>query len=32
VLRHTFDEGTGEARPFRSGYVNAACDETWPST
>jgi predicted metal-dependent enzyme (double-stranded beta helix superfamily) len=32
VLRHTFDEGTGEARPFRSGYVNAACDEAWPST
>jgi predicted metal-dependent enzyme (double-stranded beta helix superfamily) len=25
VLRHTFDEQTGEARPFRSGYVNAAC-------
>jgi predicted metal-dependent enzyme (double-stranded beta helix superfamily) len=25
VLRHTFDEGTGEARPFRSGYVNAEC-------
>jgi predicted metal-dependent enzyme (double-stranded beta helix superfamily) len=27
VLRHTFDEQTGEARPFRSGYVNAACRE-----
>ena len=26
VLRHTYDEGTGEARPFRSGYVNAACE------
>jgi predicted metal-dependent enzyme (double-stranded beta helix superfamily) len=26
VLRHTFDEQTGEARPFRSGYVNAECD------
>jgi predicted metal-dependent enzyme (double-stranded beta helix superfamily) len=26
VLRHTYDERTGEARPFRSGYVNAACD------
>jgi predicted metal-dependent enzyme (double-stranded beta helix superfamily) len=26
VLRHTFDEETGEARPFRSGYVNADCD------
>ena len=25
VLRHTFDERTGEARPFRSGYVNAEC-------
>ena len=27
VLRHTFDEQTGEARPFRSGYVNANCHE-----
>jgi predicted metal-dependent enzyme (double-stranded beta helix superfamily) len=27
VLRHTYDETTGEARPFRSGYVNAACEE-----
>lgn len=26
VLRHTFDDETGEARPFRSGYVNADCD------
>ncbi len=26
VARHTFDEQTGEARPFRSGYVNANCD------
>jgi 3-mercaptopropionate dioxygenase len=26
VLRHTYDEETGEARPFRSGYVNAECD------
>ena len=25
VARHTFDEATGEARPFRSGYVNADC-------
>jgi predicted metal-dependent enzyme (double-stranded beta helix superfamily) len=25
VLRHTYDERTGEARPFRSGYVNAEC-------
>jgi predicted metal-dependent enzyme (double-stranded beta helix superfamily) len=28
VLRHTFDEQTGEARPFRSGYVNADCPPT----
>ena len=27
VLRHTYDEETGEARPFRSGYVNANCEE-----
>ena len=27
VLRHTFDEQTGEATPFRSGYVNAECNE-----
>jgi predicted metal-dependent enzyme (double-stranded beta helix superfamily) len=26
VLRHTYDEETGEAHPFRSGYVNAVCD------
>jgi 3-mercaptopropionate dioxygenase len=25
IWRHTFDERTGEARPFRSGYVNAPC-------
>jgi predicted metal-dependent enzyme (double-stranded beta helix superfamily) len=25
VWRHTFDEQTGAARPFRSGYVNAEC-------
>jgi 3-mercaptopropionate dioxygenase len=25
VWRHVYDEGTGEASPFRSGYVNAAC-------
>jgi predicted metal-dependent enzyme (double-stranded beta helix superfamily) len=31
VLRHTFDSETGEARPFRSGYVNADCDDPWPS-
>jgi predicted metal-dependent enzyme (double-stranded beta helix superfamily) len=27
VLRHTYDETTGQARPFRSGYVNAVCEE-----
>src|SRR6478609_1787322 len=27
ALRHTFDEGSGEAKPFRSGYANAACPE-----
>jgi predicted metal-dependent enzyme (double-stranded beta helix superfamily) len=26
VWRHAFDEGSGEARPFRSGYVNVPCD------
>jgi len=26
VWRHTFDERTGEASPFRSGYVNADCE------
>ena len=26
VARHTFDEDTGEAQPFRSGYVNANCE------
>jgi 3-mercaptopropionate dioxygenase len=26
VWRHTYDEDTGEARPFRSGYVNASCE------
>jgi len=31
VLRHTFDEETGEARPFRSGYVNAECDRDVPA-
>ena len=25
VNRHTYDEHTGEASPFRSGYANAAC-------
>jgi 3-mercaptopropionate dioxygenase len=27
VWRHTYDEASGAARPFRSGYVNVACDE-----
>jgi 3-mercaptopropionate dioxygenase len=26
VWRHAYDDETGEARPFRSGYVNVACD------
>jgi predicted metal-dependent enzyme (double-stranded beta helix superfamily) len=26
VWRHSYDERTGEASPFRSGYVNAACE------
>ena len=25
IERHSFDETTGEARPFVSGYVNAKC-------
>ena len=27
VLRHTYEETTGETRAFRPGYVNAACEE-----
>jgi 3-mercaptopropionate dioxygenase len=27
VWRHTFDAASGEARPFRSGYANVACEE-----
>jgi 3-mercaptopropionate dioxygenase len=27
VWRHTYDELTGEPSPFRSGYVNAACED-----
>jgi 3-mercaptopropionate dioxygenase len=27
VWRHAYDERSGEPRPFRSGYVNVACDE-----
>jgi predicted metal-dependent enzyme (double-stranded beta helix superfamily) len=26
VWRHAYDPDTGEARPFRSGYVNVPCD------
>jgi predicted metal-dependent enzyme (double-stranded beta helix superfamily) len=26
VWRHAYDARSGEARPFRSGYVNVACD------
>ena len=32
VLRHTFDEATGQAQPFRSGYVNAECPERASAT
>jgi 3-mercaptopropionate dioxygenase len=27
VWRHAYDATSGEARPFRSGYVNVACDD-----
>jgi len=27
VWRHAFDPASGEARPFRSGYVNVPCDD-----
>ena len=27
VWRHSFDAASGEARPFRSGYVNVACED-----
>jgi predicted metal-dependent enzyme (double-stranded beta helix superfamily) len=27
VWRHSFDPASGEAKPFRSGYVNVACEE-----
>jgi 3-mercaptopropionate dioxygenase len=27
VWRHAYDPATGEARPFRSGYVNVSCDD-----
>jgi len=30
VARHVFDEHTGEASAFRSGYVNASCPEVLP--
>lgn len=30
VLRHVYDEATGTAQPFRSGYVNADCPEGAP--
>ena len=28
VWRHTFDPESGERQPFRSGYVNVACNDT----
>jgi 3-mercaptopropionate dioxygenase len=31
VWRHTFDAESGEAQPFRSGYVNVACDDDDPA-
>ncbi|HEY3183628.1 MAG TPA: hypothetical protein VGJ77_12380 [Gaiellaceae bacterium] len=27
VWRHTYDPGTGEVAPFRSGYINVACGD-----
>ena len=27
VWRHSYDAGSGEASPFRSGYVNVACED-----
>jgi 3-mercaptopropionate dioxygenase len=27
VWRHAYDEHSGDARPFRSGYVNVACED-----
>jgi predicted metal-dependent enzyme (double-stranded beta helix superfamily) len=27
VWRHTYEPGSGEARPFRSGYINSSCEE-----
>ena len=27
IWRHAYDEATGEAKPFRSGYVNVACED-----
>lgn len=33
VWRHAYDPGSGQVRPFRSGYVNVACeDEAGPET
>jgi predicted metal-dependent enzyme (double-stranded beta helix superfamily) len=31
ILRHRYDEETGEALPFRSGYVNAPCEDPVPA-
>jgi predicted metal-dependent enzyme (double-stranded beta helix superfamily) len=27
VWRHAYDPGSGEPRPFRSGYINVPCDD-----
>jgi 3-mercaptopropionate dioxygenase len=32
VWRHSFDPESGEARPFRSGYVNVECADGAPAT
>jgi predicted metal-dependent enzyme (double-stranded beta helix superfamily) len=31
VWRHSYDDASGEARPFRSGYVNVACGDDTPT-
>jgi 3-mercaptopropionate dioxygenase len=31
VWRHSYDASSGEARPFRSGYVNVVCKDDEPS-
>jgi predicted metal-dependent enzyme (double-stranded beta helix superfamily) len=31
VWRHAYDPASGDPRPFRSGYINYACDDRRPS-